>query len=64
MDIRVCGLNHDDPEDDKTMVVIPKNTPYPCEYSVTKKTAINEQTEFKIRVLQGEDEEYHELYGI
>ena len=34
--IRVCGLNPDDPGDDRMDVVIPKNTPYPCQKSVKK----------------------------
>lgn len=57
MGIRVCGLDPNNPDDDKLDVVIPKNTVYPCERSVTKQTAKDGQTMFKIRVLQGEDEE-------
>ena len=32
--IRVCGLDHTNREDDKIDVIIPKNTPYPCEVSI------------------------------
>ena len=57
--IRVCGLNPNDRDDDRIYVIIPKNTPYPCESSVTKQTARDGQTIFKIIILQREYDTEH-----
>ena len=52
--IRVCGANVNLRSDDLMDIVIPKNTPYPCEFSVTKYTAKANQTHFELDVIQGE----------
>ena len=64
--IRVCGSDIHNRDDDQMEVVIEKNQVYPCEGQVTKKTARDNQDNFCLEIIQGENDYAmydHKLYS-